>query len=90
MIQEMTRAHYLGVLCSRCRERIPVTKKTVLLYEELKHGEAGEGQELVNRAITLRCKACDEESVYGINEIIEFEGPPRVRTSERTRAAKAS
>jgi L-lactate utilization protein LutB len=90
MIQEMTRAHYLGVLCSRCNERIPVPTKTALLYEELKQGEVSEGQEPVNRAMTLRCKACDEESVYGSNEILEFEGSPRVRTSERTRAAKAS
>jgi hypothetical protein len=27
MIQEMTRSHYWGVLCSRCKERIPVPKR---------------------------------------------------------------
>ncbi len=87
MIQEITQIHYLGVLCSRCKERIPVPKRAAALYEELKHREAGSDQDTKSRAFTLRCKACDEESVYGIEEIREFEGSPRVRTFGRKRAA---
>jgi hypothetical protein len=90
MIQELTRGNYLGVLCFSCRERIPVPKKTAVLYEELKQGEVSDGHEVTNRAMTLRCKACDGESVYSIDEILEFESPPRVRTSEKKRDAKAS
>jgi hypothetical protein len=58
-----------------------------LLYEELKRGEVSEGQDAKSRAFTLRCKVCNEESVYGVKEILEFEGPPRIRTSERKRAS---
>jgi hypothetical protein len=87
MIQEITQRHYSGVLCSRGKERIPAPKRAVALYEEIKHGEVSDGQEAKSLAFTLRCKVCDEEGVYGFKEIQEFEGPPRVRTSERKRAA---
>lgn len=89
MIQEMTQAHYPGVLCSHCNEPIPVPKKTAELYEELKRGAASEGQDINAAAFTLRCRACDEESVYGIDAIREFNGRPRSLRSKRGRAAPA-
>jgi len=90
MIQEIRHVNYLGVLCSRCYARIPAPRKAVVLYEEVKHGEASEVQDSISRAFTLRCKACDEEGVYAMEAMQEFEGPPRVRSSERKRDAKAS
>ncbi len=83
MIQELTQANYLGVLCSRCEERIAAPKKAAALYEELKNGETSEGQDSISRAFTLRCKVCNEEGVYAIEAIREFEGPPRVRAEKR-------
>jgi hypothetical protein len=88
MIQELTRAHYLGVLCSRCNARIPVPKKAAVLYEEVQHGEVSEAQDVTSRAFTLRCKACNEEGVYAMEAIQEFEGPPRVR-AEKGKTARA-
>jgi hypothetical protein len=87
MNQEITQRHYLGVLCSRCKERIPAPKRAAVLYEELKHGEVSDSQDARSRAFTLRCRVCDEEGVYGFTEIREFEGPPRVRISEGKLAA---
>lgn len=89
MIQELTQSKYPGVLCSRCKARIPVPKRVAVLYEELTDDKATDVQDVMSRAFTLRCKACDGESVYGIEEIRQFDGPPRVRTSERKRAASA-
>jgi hypothetical protein len=88
MIQEITQVQYLGVLCSRCNARIPAPKTAAALYEEVKHGEVSEGQDVKSRAFTLRCKACDEEGVYAMEAIREFEGPPRVR-AERHKTARA-
>ncbi len=82
MIQEISQIHYLGVVCSRCCARIPVPKKAAALYEEVKHGEMSEGQDVKSRAFTLRCKACDEEGVYAMEAIREFEGPPRARSEK--------
>jgi hypothetical protein len=79
MIQEMVQPQYLGVLCSRCKEPIAVPKRVAVLFEELKQGKITDGQEVQARAMTLRCKACDGEGVYGIREIREFEGSPRTR-----------
>src|SRR5580658_1554628 len=36
MIQELTRSHYWGVLCSRCEERISVPKRVAVLHDDLK------------------------------------------------------
>jgi hypothetical protein len=89
MIQEITQSHYLGVLCSRCKERIPVPNRCAVVYEKPEHGEVSDDQDVRSRAFTLRCKVCNEESVYGVKEILEFQGPPRVRTSERKPASTA-
>ena len=86
MIQEITQVHYLGVLCSRCNARIPVPKKAAVIYEEVKHGEMSEGQDAKSRAFALRCKACNEEGVYAMEAIQEFDGPPRVRAEKSTTA----
>lgn len=90
MIQELTKGQYPGVLCSRCKEPIPVPKRVAVLYEEMKRGELTDREDVKSSAITLRCKICNEEGVYAVKEIQEFEGPPRVRTSERKRAVSAN
>ena len=82
MIQDTTKSPYPGVLCSRCKERIPVAARAALIYEKLKHGEVSLGQGLESRAFVLRCKVCNEEGVYGVEEIHDFEGPPRARASK--------
>jgi hypothetical protein len=87
MIQEITQLRYLGVLCSRCNARIPVPKKAAVLYEETKDGAVNESHDVKTRAFTLRCKACDEEGVYAMEAIREFEGPPRVR-GEKSKIAR--
>jgi hypothetical protein len=90
MIQELTPLHYLGVLCSRCEERIPVPNRAAAHFKRLELGEASGGQDVESRAFTLRCKACDGERVYRFEEVREFEGKPRIRTSGRKKAATAS
>jgi RNase P subunit RPR2 len=82
MIAELIR-NYHGVLCNRCREPIPVSAKTARLQDE---PELADPQ--VARAFTLRCRACDEESIYAARDIRTFDGEPRARTS-RARAAGA-
>jgi hypothetical protein len=91
MIQEMTQANYLGVLCLHPKEQMPVLRKPVVLYEEPKRSELSHTQGPESRAFALRCNACGEESVYGTEEICEVAGPLRIRRFERERiAAQAS
>ena len=88
MILDVKKNRYLGVLCFRCKERIPVPKRTAVVYEGLKRGETSDGKQEGSYSFTLRCKACDEESVYAVEEIGEFEGTPRVRT-QKSKSARA-
>lgn len=89
MIQEVTQSQYPGVPCSRCKEPIPVPKRVAALYGQLKHADLADEHDPKSRAFTLRCRACNEESVYAVDEIREFDSPPRARTLQRKRAASA-
>jgi ribosomal protein S27E len=82
MIQEATQSRYLGVQCSRCEEPIPIPKRAAVLYERLQLGDLKDAQEVSTNAFTIRCKACDEESVYSVDKIRELEGPARTRKSK--------
>jgi predicted nucleic-acid-binding Zn-ribbon protein len=82
MIQEATQNRYLGVSCSRCEEPIPIPKRVAVLYEKLQRGQAKDAQEVSTNAFTIRCKACDGESVYSVDRIREFEGSARTRKSK--------
>ena len=64
------------------------TKEDAAFYEELKHSDVSENQDAKSRAFTLRCKACNEEGVYAMEAIREFEGMPRAR-AEKDKVARA-
>src|SRR3984885_14016883 len=74
MIQEAGTQHYLGVLCSRCKAEIPVPSRIAMQQLTSKSD-----QDTQARGFSVRCKVCNEEAVYGGNQIQEFEGTPRTR-----------
>lgn len=80
MISELTKS-YRGVLCSRCGEPIAVSAKIVSLQDEQEYRETN-----APRAFALRCKLCESEGVYAINNVQGFDGEPRNR-NWRARAA---
>ena len=86
MIVEATLSKYLGVICTRCKERIPVSSKSARLYEESKldAGTTQPAQDVKVYAFALRCKACSAEGMYDLSAIQEFEGVPRKRASPIT------
>ena len=79
MVQEFKEQRYRGVLCSCCRQPIPlpaiIARMEVAPVEE--QGEAGD------RVFSLRCRACEREMPYRASEIIEIAGTPRPRGSRR-------
>jgi hypothetical protein len=73
MIQELQQ-NYSGVLCSCCRQPIPLPAIIVRISVD-----AAETQG--DRVFSLRCRACEKEMPYRASEVIQIEGTPRTRVS---------
>jgi hypothetical protein len=88
MILETNTTHYRGMFCFRCGTPIPVAAKVHNLQDGVNDKETNAAL-----SFTLRCRACEEESVYAVATIQEFEGEPRTRHLRphppRSRSAKA-
>jgi hypothetical protein len=62
---------FRGVHCCRCGK--PVRVPTVIANRETDSGPiADDSQHLVSKVFVLRCRACERESVYSINQIVAF------------------
>jgi hypothetical protein len=83
MTQDLKQS-YRGVLCTDCKEAIPVPTIVVNL-----EAESGDAEHSV-RVFNLRCRACEKEQLYRTTEIIELDGTPRVRTRARPSPAATS
>ena len=55
---------FRGVLCRWCRKPIRIPKRI-----EDRNDDAGEPHDLVSQTFTLRCRACEKESIYSVNQI---------------------
>jgi hypothetical protein len=73
MTQEVTQS-YRGVLCTSCKQAIPVPAIVASI-----EAESGDAEQPV-RVFNLRCRACEKEQPYRTTDIVEFFGAPRVRT----------
>jgi len=78
MIQEAKQS-YRGVLCTHCRQPIPVPKAIVKAEAQVTAADGGLALELGPRVYTLRCRACQGESLYAESKFIDCEGTPRTR-----------
>jgi len=59
---------FRGVHCSRCGK--PVRVSTVIANREKDSlPRADDSQHLVSRVFVLRCRGCEGESVYSVNQI---------------------
>jgi hypothetical protein len=68
---------YRGVLCTHCRQPIPLSPSAELKQIKFKeHRSSGTGDFSVF-SITLRCRACHGEGVYTRSDVIDLDGTPR-------------
>lgn len=82
MIAELTKS-YPGVKCRQCGAAIPVSAKVAFSKDEI--GDCEADKELLH-SFLARCKACEFETRYAVDEVQKFDGEPRKRT-RRGRAA---
>lgn len=68
---------YSAVRCYSCGEAIPLPTKTVQkVNARAERTEATPAETPI--VFNLRCKACEKESFYGVPDIVQIEGTPRV------------
>ena len=80
MIQVLKQS-YRGVLCTCCRQAIPVP--AIVMNME---ADSSDSEQTV-RVFNLRCRACEKEQPYRSTDIVEFEGTPRVRVRAKLASA---
>lgn len=71
--------HFRGVHCRRCGKPVRVPA-LVIKKESASHGAyASSDMEfgLISRVFVLRCHSCCKESVYAINQIVDFSFVPQ-------------
>jgi len=93
MNQQFVNQTYSAVLCLACREPIPVPG----IVTQLRDIARAEGREAAanERVFKLRCRRCEREKPYHLNQVIEVAGEPKPRsvglsgTAARSRAAGA-
>ena len=90
MNQQLEKQSYAGVVCRSCRQAIPVPAIVISKASEIeKDPSCRENPQ--SCAFTLRCRACDKEMPYRVNDIVDFEGTPRPRFwSARRKSASGS
>ena len=77
-----------GVVCRYCGKPVRVPK--IVREKSDSHApQAVEGEahyQLVSRVFVLRCRSCERESVYAMNQIVDIPAVP-AREAERAAAA---
>lgn len=70
---ELSSHHFRGVLCRHCGKPVRVPK-IVLRKDDENHGHhAGDDSQfqLISRVFVLRCRSCERESIYAIDQIVD-------------------
>jgi hypothetical protein len=73
-------ANFRGVLCRHCGKPVRIPS-IVLRKDNESHGRHDANDDhfqLISRVFVLRCRSCERESIYDINQIVDcsFTQPP--------------
>lgn len=90
MSAESLTQHFRGVLCRHCGKPVRVSK-LVLHKESASHENAPSNDtqfQLISRVFVLRCRSCEKESIYAIDQIVDctFAPTPESRRVAHTAA----
>jgi hypothetical protein len=78
MNQQLEKHTYAGVVCRSCRQAIPLPAIVISMASEIDN-DPSRAETAHTCVFSLRCRACDKEMPYRVNEIVDFEGTPRPR-----------
>ena len=85
MTAQVTSESFRGVLCRHCSKPVRVPNMVMKKESESldQHDTNQTEYHLISRVFVLRCRSCEKESVYNVNQIQDFH-------PQLARAAKAS
>jgi hypothetical protein len=82
---------YRGVLCLHCHQPIPLSSSTAANEKGFGEQQPSGSNELIvrslsvrsftERSFSMRCRACEGESLYTSSDVIACDGTPRTRIS---------
>jgi hypothetical protein len=61
-----------GVVCVSCGKPIPLSDSLICRVRTGQQDEASVDTQLYSRVFTVRCRSCRKESVYTLEQIIDF------------------
>ena len=66
-------SHFRGVLCRHCGKPVRVPKIVLRKDSENQgHHTSGDADfQLISRVFVLRCRSCERESIYAIDQIVD-------------------
>lgn len=66
-------SHFRGVLCRHCGKPVRVPKIVLRKDSEIQGHRAVEDAhfQLISRVFVLRCRSCERESIYAIDQIVD-------------------
>jgi len=73
MSAETVSQNFRGVLCRRCGKPVRVPS-LVMKHDSECRGQHDSGDthyHLISRVFVLRCRSCEKESIYAINQIVD-------------------
>jgi hypothetical protein len=80
---------FRAVVCRHCGKpiRVPglITRKELEFQGLTDSGDVH--YHLISRVFNVRCRSCERESVYSINQIVDYPYPPAPSATDRNSAA---
>lgn len=85
---EFATQQFRGVHCRHCSKPVRVPK-IVLLKDSENHGHPVEDAhyQLISRVFVLRCRSCERESIYAIDQIVDCTLTPAPETGSMAHSA---
>jgi hypothetical protein len=63
---------FRGVACRHCGKPVRLSNSLLRREADLNCGDTDSGQHLHTRVFPSRCRACHQEGIYALDEIVEF------------------
>jgi hypothetical protein len=89
MSVDLSSQHFRGVICRHCSK--PVRVPQIVLRKDIQmHADQPAGQDhfqLISRVFVVRCRSCERESIYAMEQIVDCTFPPQAAAAHMAHTA---